>query len=428
MLSFLLALYLLLLPFGQLLRVPTPHPGIIIHLTDIIIGLLFFIWITIRMLSGISTTDSRPNVYQPTSISRPLTVFAIIALLSVLKDIFTTPLAESITATLYLFRWIAYASLFPITLRLINHQDSRFPQHLNLNKLLIITFSAIALFGWLQYFFYPDLRPLANYGWDPHYYRLTGTFLDPGFTGILILIGLIHLFFKYISQKNHFNNYPSLITYYLLFITYYLAIAFTYSRATYLALITATLIHSWFIKSWKFLFTGLAVFLITLIILPQPEGAGGNLGRTDTITYRLTNYQQSFQIIKQHPLLGTGFNRLRYAKRDAQLVTMAEWQTSHSAAGFDNSLLFVLATTGILGLTAYLWLWYEILKSIWPKTPKKTISNYLLPITFIAIFTHSQFHNTLFYPPVMALTWILISLHFADHLINISSEVDNINH
>ena len=419
MLYYLILLYLLILPFGQLLRIPTPYPGLTIYPSDIIISIIILTWLfrtTLRVvpnlrngLHKLSSFNSQLSIpYSP--IHKSLVVFTIIALISLLKDAFTTPLTETLSASLYLIRWIAYASLFPILITL--RPDGR--RGAKLTWYLILTFTLITIFGLTQYIFYPDLRPLADQGWDPHYYRLTGSELDPGYTGILLLIGLIFIF-QQINTSNKQQNKKLLITYYLLLITLYSAIALTYSRATYLATITSAIIYSYFTKSWKFLLTCLTIFLLTWLFLPRPEGAGGNLARTTTIEYRLNNYQQTLQIIKDHPILGVGFNRLRYVKRDYGYLNSDEWQTLHSGAGSDNSFLFVLSTTGIIGFTAYLWLWLEILKSTWPKRKNVPIHYYLLPITYIAIIVHSQFNNTLFYPPVMALIWILLGLSFQNN-------------
>ena len=39
-----------------------------------------------------------------------------------------------------------------------------------------------------NYFIFPDVRSLAVDQWDPHYYRLVGSLLDPGFTGIILVL------------------------------------------------------------------------------------------------------------------------------------------------------------------------------------------------------------------------------------------------
>lgn len=415
MLYYLIILYLLILPFGQLLRIPTPYPDITIHATDIIIGILFLTWLFGIFNSKLQHDRSTALPRLVTPIHKPLGIFTLIALFTLLKDVINTPINETLAATLYLFRWAAYASLFPIILTL-----RRFKTSANLKSYLTITFALITLFGFLQYFIFPDLRPLEIYGWDDHYYRLTANFLDPGFTGIILLIGLIYIFQFFDKAMGQLNN--KTVNFYLfLFISVYIAITLTYSRATYLSLFIVALIYSYFKKSWKFLATSLAIFSITWLILPRPPGAGGDLDRVSTIKYRLINYQQTLQIIKDHPFLGIGFNRMRYAKREYQFVTLDEWQTSHSAAGGDNSLLFVFATTGLVGGTAYLWLWFIMLKSTYPKSlqSKTTMEQWgngaMTFITLMAILVHSNFHNTLFYPPVMALIWILLGLSFSKH-------------
>jgi hypothetical protein len=65
-------------------------------------------------------------------------------------------------------------------------------------------------------------------------------------------------------------------------------------------------------------------------------------------------------LIENSFLFGSGFNNLRYIKRDKG-IEVEKWQTSHSASGLDNSILFLLATTGFAGLVQYALFWKSIL-------------------------------------------------------------------
>ena len=87
--------------------------------------------------------------------------------------------------------------------------------------------------------------------------------------------------------------------------------------------------------------------MLSAFLLPRPGGDGVKLERTFSIIQRWENYQAGFKLWQQ-PIFGLGFNTLRYYNQD---------YLSHASAGQDSSLLFVAVTTGLVGLTAYLfWL------------------------------------------------------------------------
>jgi O-antigen ligase len=140
---------------------------------------------------------------------------------------------------------------------------------------------------------------------------------------------------------------------------------------------------------------------LTLFLLPRRSGGEGiRLERTRTVQARVGSWRNALIISRDHPLLGVGFNAYRYAQRDYGFLK-EQWQESNAGAGADSSFLFVLATTGILGFFTYLWIWM-----------KSLISNYSSVVIFssiIAIFIHSFFLNSLFYPWVMAWIWILLA-------------------
>ena len=241
------------------------------------------------------------------------------------------------------------------------------------NYFLIILFANI-LFGFIQYFFWPDLTNYKYFGWDPHLNRLTSTFIDPTFTALIYLLILIFYFF--------IN--PNIFTLSLI----YLAISLTYSRSTLLALLISSLYFS--IKKNKnikiFLKT-IILITITIMFLPNSVGEGTNLKRTSTIMAKIENYKQAFEVIKQKPLIGHGYNNLVSIKKTNNLYH------DHSLSGFDSSLLTITSTSGIIGLILFL------------VTFTKYFSNLTLSqkTAIISILVHSLFANSLLY------SWIIFS-------------------
>lgn len=305
---------------------------------------------------------------------KPILAFASIAFLSLLLAISQLPFANLLISSLYLWRWLAFAAVFFAV---------RQNQPKNLTQALIASGFVVAVSGLLQYILLPDTRFLFTSFWDDHYYRLIGTFFDPNFTGLYLSLTILLIIqnFKFIKKQNHFAIC------YLLFVICVSALALTFSRSSYLAFLTGLFFI--FAKSIKKFIVFMLVFTLFIFMLPKPGGEGVNLLRNSSINARLLSSQQTLKLIKQKPLLGHGFNTLRFIRQDF---------TSHSAAGADNSFIFLLATTGIIGLIIYLWL----LKEIW-------VTHFALRPLLLAFIIHAQFVNSLFFAPLMLYFWLIIS-------------------
>ena len=374
--------YLVLFPFGQLARLPLPFlnlPEINLYLTDIVLSFLLLFWLIWRFFIN-------KNKYKPPFLTKPILLFSGLALLSLLISSFRFSNLEVLISSLYFIRWIVYAGLYFILVDLKSEFKKALPYYL-----LIIGFF-VALFGLVQYLIYPNLKFLEPLGWDPHFYRVTSTFFDPGFTGLILALTLILLTVLSWKKQNKL--------WWLLWPFIFVMLLLTYSRASWLAFLVGIGIFFIYKKAFRFLFLIIVLLGLSWFFIPRPEGEGGKLERTYSINARLENYKQGFFVFKKNPLLGVGFNTYRYARRDYELVSEEKWQTSHSTAGADSSLLFVLATTGILGFLSYLWLYFKTLRGF---------KNIVIIASVLAILVHSFFLNSLFYPWVMAWFWILLA-------------------
>jgi O-antigen ligase len=367
-------IFLVLFPFGQLTKVPLGFlntPEIHLYLTDIVLFLLVLSW-------GVWRVFQRKQRYHLPPLATPIFIFFLIGGLSLIvnSSLFTS--REVGVGFLYLLRWIFYAGLYFVLFDLkkkfkwLNWENGR--------CFLIIIGSAIGIFGLVQYFLWPNLKALEVLQYDPHFYRAVGTFLDPGFTGIILVLTLI-----LISAKNW--------GLWGLWVIVYLALALTYSRASWLAFFIGMSILSFYKKSWKLFLLTTGVLVLTWFLIPQPSGEGGKLTRTYTIQARFQNYQQAVKIIKEKPILGVGFNTLRYYQKNLP--------ENQAGAGLDNSWLFVLATSGALGFLGYLGIWGKALNKF---------KNPLVVSSLFALFVHAFFVNSLFYPWVMAWMWILLAM------------------
>ncbi len=384
--------YLAVFPLGQLARLPLTikgFPEIHLYLTDFLVFLLVFSWLAEKWFKG------KKFVLPP--LSKPIFLFSLLAFLSLL---FNSPLlsgGEVMVAFLYLLRWLVYAGIYFVVFDLI--QSSKLKTE-NLLSLLIPVGLVTAILGLLQYIFLPDTRFLENYGWDPHYYRVIGTFLDPGFLGLIFVLSLVIVVVKLFQEKKSKKRLVGIG------LVIYLALALTYSRASYLAYLLAMGAIAWWKKSLKFAFLILFVGLMTIFLLPRPGGEGVRLERESTIRARILNWQQSIEIVQENWLFGVGFNAYRYVQDKYLAWPEGELEVSHAGAGADSSLLFVLVTTGIFGLGAYLWIWIKAL-SLSFKNIKKAQNQVVLASIFV-VFVHSLFANSLFYPWIMAWMWMVL--------------------
>lgn len=278
-----------------------------------------------------------------------------------------------IKSVLYLVRLISYSLIAVYISNFVTDKKG-----LVKNILAISVFSAI--FGWVQYLIWPDLTPLKYLGWDDHLLRMVGTFLDPTFLGLIIVLGIIIAVLK--NQKY--------ILYFLL-----ISLAFTYSRSSYL-------IASLFLLFQK-KYLSIFIFILIILFLPKNIGEGTNLIRTASGSSKLINYSETWQIFKKSPVFGVGFNNICNARKlyleETSFAYINDTNVdSHACNGSDSSVLFLLATTGIVGLILFV--------SFIVRIP----FNNTLVYSFIAVLIHSIFSNSLFYPHIMFWLFCLVGL------------------
>ena len=387
----LLFCYLVLFPFGQLNRLPISlfqSPEIRFYLTDLVMFLLILTW-------GIWRFLLIKKKYTLPPLTKPIFLFLMIAIISLIVNSSRLSIRELFVSGLYLLRWIVYAGLYFV---LIDLKDRfNYLKWSSMVNYLIVLGAMTAIFGLVQYLIWPDIGFLEVFGYDPHYFRLVGTFFDPGFVGIILVLTLILLVVSNWEKIGVFKM-KNLPVHCLLF-TVYCSLALTYSRSSYLAYLMGMGVIAFIKKAPRFFLIILFIGALTLLILPRQSGGEGiRLERTSTIQARAGSWQNALIISRDHPLIGVGFNAFRYAQRDYGFLK-EQWQESNAGAGADSSLLFVLATTGIIGFLTYLGIWWKILR----------IGNLTILASALAILIHSLFLNSLFYPWVMAWMWILLA-------------------
>lgn len=350
---------LVIFPLGQIPKLSLT-PLVKISLLDGLIGL----FVGLTFLAGFKYQKAKKAL-----IFRPGVIFIIIAGLSLLVNFWKTPPNLLLVGFLYLLRFGLYF-LFYLGLRQVNFSQK------TLDWGLLISGFLVAFLGILQYILYPDLRNLIYLGWDPHFYRLFSTFFDPNFTGVILVLTLFQLFFLYKTK----TAFKTKIMFLLAFIVLSASIFLTRSRTAYLSLLIGSLVMFWKLRKIKisYLLILLVVFFLAAK-LPTPKVDVFDLFRVTSSVSRIGNWKNTLIIGLKQPVLGQGFGTLRFP---------------------DSSLLAVWATTGILGVSAFCWLLWRILRFGLKKTE--------VLVVLVVLFVSSWFNNTLFYPWI--LYWFFVFL------------------
>ncbi len=332
MIELLLKISILIWPFGHLLSYRLA--GLNIYLLDIFLFML--------AIAVVGSKSGRKAISEEKN-SKYLWVFLIVASLSLLVNLPNLSSGQSLKALFYLARLIIYPAIF-YAIRIINWK--------NIKSSVITSVSSFVVLSLAQYLIFPDATSLKYLGFDDHYYRLIGTLFDPNFTGLILVV--ICLFF--LSQSKYIYS--------LLIVP---AIALTFSRASFVVLVLGTIYIS-IRKNLKISLALLAVLVIAIVFSPKPFGEGVNLFRTFSIFSRIDSWNVGLKLFAEKPIFGWGYNTLT--------------DINGQRIGIDNSFIYLLATTGILGFSSFIVLLFRYLKGI---------KNQSYLVCIAAILTHSLF-------------------------------------
>jgi hypothetical protein len=371
--------YFVVFPLGQLVRVLIPYKGLSIrvNLADLVVLLGAFLYVFSKKKNPV--------------VLKNITDFILVAAFSLVFSISFIPVSKVTYGLLYLVRFISYTLFFAGTYSYISGKKEK--KDLLIKSLLLVTL-VTAFFGWIQYIFLPDTRFLKFFNWDDHLYRLSGSFLDPGYTGIVLVFGALLSIYLYLKNKRKL--------YILSFAFLLFSVAYTYSRASYLALIAGLVPIVIKRKLIKKAIMTVFLFITVILMLPRPGGDGVKLERLHSIYARIRNYSETAQIIESYPIFGVGFNNICEVKLKTIKGAMAD---SHACSGSDSSLLLVFATTGIIGLIVFIYMSGQILLSV-----KGGGFEGVFYSVSAALFIHSLFMNSLFYSWVMGWMGILLAI------------------
>lgn len=362
-------LFLIVFPFGQIIRIGILQP------LDVIVGM--------GAVYAVLKRFEKPFIFKYFENTLILFVFSWVFGTQIFKQ------PEVYYGFLYLIRLTAYFYFF-----LYAHNFAR--KSVQNKKLLINSLLSVsvvsAIFGWIQFVMIPDIKPFFTWNWDMHLYRLVGAFLDPTFLSLIIVFGILISIVQFLETKRRF-----LIPIALFLLV---SLAFTYSRAGYLALFAGITWIAWNKKLLKKALLFILGFITLLFLLPTSRNHSIELLRSFSAIARVDNYQTTLKLFSKSPIFGVGYDNMCLAY---QKYIGPQSFSSHACSGSDSSVLFVLATTGIAGLIVFVYNLGLIANSI-----KKDSNHLILSASFVAVLTHSIFSNSLFYPWILG--WLIILL------------------
>ncbi len=381
----LIFIFICIFPLGQLLRLELKAFG------------FNFAFHPVDFVAFLTTPIFLIKVEKKHQVIRSIKAFLTVCLFSFVLSISYFKIKELFIGSLYLLRLFFYFSFFATTYYLV--ENNIIKRKTLFNSLIFISL-IVGIFGLIQYIFFPDLRFLKYFGWDDHLYRLVGTFLDPGYTALILVFGFLLLI-----QSKDINLKLKILLSCLLLIL----ISLTYSRASYFSLVAGILVL--FLirnisKSFFIFFT--VLLLVSILFLPRFSSEGTRLERVASINARVENYKNTFEIFKQNPLIGVGFNNICQARIKISPLELVD-PKSHSCSGSDSSILLIIATTGVLGLITFINLGIVIFRNLRDDVYGKGFFSLA-----ISLLLNSFFQNSIFYPWVMGFFGILLSISIKD--------------
>lgn len=393
-------IYLLLLsiPLGQLARISLPWSNVNLYLGDVF------------LMAGIISGFLSQRKAMVAKLSLPVVerglIFSLVAFLSLVASIRLFSLAEVLVGSLYLARFLAYFCLFPLLIGTERHKKDLF------YRVLVFSGFLVALGGWIQLVIFPDLGPLVPYGWDPHYYRLVSTLLDPNFTGAVLVFALL------LWTREYLNGSIRSLVFWGGALFLYASIVYTFSRSAYLMFL-ASFIALGYLKSWRIGLIALLAFVLSLRVNPRvEERLVGAVSIDASAGHRVTSWKRSLFIFKRHPILGVGFNNFRAAQLRLGFIDPQDPSLGgHGGAGVDSGFLFVLATTGAMGGISFTYFLFGVFKEL-ISSAKSSLGSLVALAALFGLLFHTQFVNSLFYPSIMV--FLFSSLGLAIEPVNLN--------
>lgn len=318
----------------------------------------------------------------------PSVAFVIAIILSIIFSLGDKSNTQLFLASGYLIRFIAYSSLVllvPVT-----------GGYRNWGRSLSIAGFVFALAGVVQFFLYPDLRNIAYQGWDPHYMRFVSTLFDPNIAGFMLISFLLITFLLYQTEQ----KYRKILG--LVLVLEVTAIILTFSRSSIVTLAVILAAYSAMKKIWWPIFVAVGVGVLSFIFVPT--GSFLSPMRIVSALARADNFAKGITLFQSLPVTGVGWFMVPAFENTSEIT--------RAYGRLDNSFLFVLASTGIVGFSAFIWLVLRIgtlvKDGIRNGNQKNTVI--LIGLILLTLVIHSQFENIFFSAWGLMWWWVSVGL------------------
>lgn len=440
-----IALLLVSLVVGQIVRFPLPGQGGGLLLSDIATVAVLVVALIHMVKHRLQNTKPKQNTvhnFQNTnclgtgnlcfgnclcSVLCLLCFFFVWSLFTLVVHISDLGRDNFLIAAAYWLRLAATLLLLPALLALFQKPTLR----LFSQRAFTATIAMLAVLGFIQLTLFPNLwdlsrvaPALAGAKWDPHQGRLVATWLDPNFIGGFFAITLPFVMIKVFLPLTKGVGVLTVLA-------AAFALLLTQSRSSLVALVLGAAITAplWLValRSYSPIVKFTAVigslsFLVALIVFPAlllPERLAGLLFVDDTAALRLASLKSAWSLAEDHPILGVGYNAYQFAARDAGLIGDF---TIHSRAGADNSLLTLAVTTGLVGVVLFLLPWAAIASYLVRASLVGSLTAAAAATSLAVLLVHSQFVNSFLYSHLLITLIIIVTLAMTNSQAPMSNE------
>lgn len=318
---------------------------------------------------------------------------------------------ELLVSLTYLVRWVTYFGVYVFVIN--NVRMSQVTPTWNALLWVMLAFSAFGVFqsiflpGFAQ-IVYPESREYID--WDPQGHRLVSTVLEPNIAAsMIVLVLLVQLSQISLGAKVRAWQ-PTLLLG---------ALALTLSRSGVLGLVSGLMVI--------LLARGLSVRLmrlfgaiafLSIILIPRlisfaQEYSKFDVGSGTSAGTRLVAWLLAIETIREHPIIGVGFNTYGYVKERMGLPLRGA-----ASYGSDGGLLFATVMTGFVGLILFLAMLTVLVRRcrrVWRDeriAPEHRGLALGVAAGVVAVCVHSLFVNSIFTTFVMEMMWVTWGLVF----------------
>jgi O-antigen ligase len=309
----------------------------------------------------------------------------------------------------YLARWMLYFAVYLVLINIVKRADVNGVWSAVESMLLIFAAFGVVQAAFLPGFaqiVYPESR--AYLDWDPQGHRLVSTVLEPNIAAAMLLVGLL-VQLAQLSVGVRVPRWRPL----LLFV----ALVLTLSRSGALGFVagigTILLVRGLSKRLLRWMLVIAALIAAALPKLLTFAAAYGKFSTSGSAAARVVSWLQAARVFRDHPVFGIGFNTFGFVQERYGYIRFGA-----AAYSSDGGLLFIAVLTGVVGVSAYIWMLWTIIRrcrAIW-RDPDVAPEHRGLAIgtaaVIVGLCVDSVFVNSLLTTFVMELFWILCALTF----------------